>query len=97
MATGKINRPYSPENQDLIFGNWNNAPGTNMSNYWKSGVPNDDRLHFVELDCSYGAYFGFVERYSTNYGVCIVFRHDDHVAAYWMNNSSGGGKWLYGS
>lgn len=61
---------------------------TALSREWTTKIPSDNRPHLVNVYAQYGSQFGFMCRYTDNYGVGVLARYDGKVNAVFLNNGT---------
>lgn len=72
----------------IVFGSSSKTVAANLDDSWEVSVPNDGLPHLCKISAQYGAVFGYITRYSTNYGVASLSRYDGHTYLYYLNNGT---------
>lgn len=75
-------------NMVIEFGTSSKELTPNLTDNWRTAVPNDSRVYFVRIDSTYGAFYGVICRYSDVYGTGVVSRYDGRVYRIQMDNGS---------
>ena len=66
------------------FGSSSKTLTQNLTDEWATAVPEGHPV-FVTISAQYGAYYGYLCRYSTNYGSGVVTRYNGNAHAVFMN------------
>lgn len=75
-------------NMVIEFGTSSKDLIPNLTDNWRTAVPNDSRVYFVRIDSMYGAFYGVICRYADVYGTGVVSRYDGRVYKIQMNDGS---------
>ena len=82
--------PLNSKMTNLVveFGSDSKELTQNLTDNWRTAVPNDSRTYFVRINSMYGAFYGVICRYSDGYGTGVVSRYDGKVYRIQMDNGS---------
>lgn len=93
VSGGGLNSVYSAlngkiTNMLITFGTNSKELTQNLTDNWRTAVPNDSRVYFVRIVSMYGDFYGVICRYSDVYGAGVVSRYDGRVYRIQMGNGS---------